>query len=262
MGRWHDRYGLACDVDAQFRTTLQDVREVLVQEVRAFVADVQIDAVQALLFHFKINRPRHHVARRKFGARVVLRHEAGAVGQQQQAAFSAHGLADQKGFGVRVVQAGRVELDELHVLHPAAGTPGCGDTVSGGRVRIGGVQVNLAGTARGQDGVRCGERLDAVLAFIQGVEANALARRPARAGPVCPGAAVACGAGRHGTRDQVDQHVPVEDSDVGCRQYMLDQFFLYCCASGVRHVHDAALAVAAFACQVQCAVFFGESHAQ
>jgi hypothetical protein len=53
-------------------------------------------------------------------ARVVLGHEARAVGQLQQAAFAAHGFRNQERLRVRVVQAGRVELDEFHVRHPAA----------------------------------------------------------------------------------------------------------------------------------------------
>ena len=80
-------------------------------------------------------------------------HEAAAVGQQQMAALAAHRLGDQEGLGVRVVQAGRVELDELHVGDPAAGAPGHGDAVAGRGVGIGRVQVDLAGAAGGQHGV-------------------------------------------------------------------------------------------------------------
>ena len=50
---------------------------------------------------------------------------------------------------MRVVKAGRVKLIEFHVGHPTAGTPGHGNTVASGAVRIAGVQVDLAGPASG-----------------------------------------------------------------------------------------------------------------
>jgi hypothetical protein len=96
-------------------------------------------------------------------ALVVGRHEAGAGGsarsgrQLEQAAFAAHRFADQEGLGVGVVQAGRVELDEFHIGDAAAGAPGHRDTVAGGGVGVGRVQVDLAGAAGGQHGVVGGE---------------------------------------------------------------------------------------------------------
>ena len=94
------------------------------------------------------------VAWGEFGACVVGGHKTRAVGQQQAAAFAAHRFADQKRFGVRVVQASGVELDEFHVLHPAARAPGCGNAVARGGVGVGGVQVHLARAAGGQERVR------------------------------------------------------------------------------------------------------------
>ncbi len=105
---------------------------------------------------------------------VVMLHETAAVGQQQMAAFAAHRLADQEGLGVRVIQAGRVELDELHVGHPAAGAPGHGDAVAGRGVRVGGVEVDLAGAAGGEHGVAGGEGLDLARALVQRVDAEEL----------------------------------------------------------------------------------------
>ena len=49
---------------------------------------------------------------------------------------------------MRMIEAGRVKLDEFHVGNATTGTPGHGDPVAGGGVRIGRVQIDLAGAAR------------------------------------------------------------------------------------------------------------------
>jgi hypothetical protein len=128
-------------------------------EFRRLVGDVEIDAVEAALLHFEVDRARHHVARRQFGAFVVFRHEAAAVRQAQQRALAAHRLGDQERLGVRVIQAGGMKLHEFQVGDPATGAPGHGDAVAGGRIRVGGVEEHLAGAAGGQHGVAGGNRL-------------------------------------------------------------------------------------------------------
>ena len=173
--RRHHRDRLARDVDAQ----LQAARVGCWGSARAgrpaaLVRDVEVHAVQPVLLHLEVDGARHHVARRQLGARVVRRHEAASPsGSLQQAAFAAHRLADQEGLGVRVVQAGRVELDELHVRHPAARAPGHGDAVAGGGVGVGGVEVDLAGAAGGQDGVRRAEGQHLVGGLVERVQAQA-----------------------------------------------------------------------------------------
>ena len=82
---------------------------------------------------------------------------AGQLRRQQQPPSPRTASDDQEGLGVRVVQAGRVELDELHVRHAAAGAPCHRDAVAGRGVGIGRVQVDLAGAAGGQHRV---SRLD------------------------------------------------------------------------------------------------------
>ena len=132
MRRGDDRDRLACDVDAQFQAARMDGREMLPDELRRLVRDVQVDAFDAAFLHLEVDGPCHDVARRQFGARIVLRHESRAVGQQQAAAFAAHRFADQERLGIGVVQAGRVELDELHVADAAACTPSSGNAVASG----------------------------------------------------------------------------------------------------------------------------------
>jgi hypothetical protein len=56
--------------------------------------------------------------------------------------------------------------------------------------------------------------------------------------------------------DEVDQHVVLEQRDAGRGAHPLHQRALHGRAGGVGRVHDAALAVAAFARQVQFARVF------
>jgi hypothetical protein len=166
---------------------------------------------------------------------VVGRHEARAVRQAQQAALAAQGLGDQEGLGVRVVQAGRVELDELHVRHPAAGAPGHGDAVAGGRVGVGGVEIDLAGAAGGERRVAGAQGQHAVAGDVEHVGAEAAVARQAQLGG----------------RDQVDRDVAFEHRDVGVLPDLLGQGCLHGATGGIGGMDDAALAVAAFARQVK-----------
>ena len=141
-----------------------------------------------------------------------------------------------------------MELDEFHVGGAAAGTPGGGNAVTGGGVGVGGVKVDLARAAGGQNGVRRAEGDDLVRAFVERVQAQA-ARRLVRGLEFVAG-------------DQVHQRVLLEQADVGGLPDALNQGALHGGPGGVRHVHDAAGAVAALAGQVQDTVFFRKRHAQ
>ena len=145
------------------------------------------------LLHLVVDGAGDDVARRQFGARIVLGHEARAVGQAQDAAFAAHRLGDQERLGVRVIEAGRMELDELHVGDAAAGAPGHGDAVAGRGVGIGGVEVDLAGAAGGEHGMAGAEGDHPVAVAVEhiGAEAAVCARRPSLA-PVMRSMAMWC----------------------------------------------------------------------
>jgi hypothetical protein len=70
----------------------------LVQELGRLVRDVEIDAVQPVLLHLEVDRARHDVARRQFGALVVVGHEAVRRGAGAEvAALAAHRLGDEEG---------------------------------------------------------------------------------------------------------------------------------------------------------------------
>jgi Holliday junction resolvasome RuvABC ATP-dependent DNA helicase subunit len=66
------------------------------EERRALVADVQIDAVQATLLHLEVDGAGDDIARSQLSTLIVRRHEARAVGQDQLAAFTAHGFSNQE----------------------------------------------------------------------------------------------------------------------------------------------------------------------
>ena len=89
------------------------------------------------------------VARREVldGGGVAL-HEALARGVAQDAALAARALGEQD---AEAGQAGRVELEELHVLQRQALAPDDADAVAGEGVRVRGGLVDLAEAAGGED---------------------------------------------------------------------------------------------------------------
>ena len=103
----------------------------------------------------------------------------------QDAAFAAHRLADEERFRLGMEQAGRVELDELHVGDGHARAVGHGHAVAGGDVGIGGVEIDLAAAAGGEEHVLRGDGLDPAAWCCR-------ARRRRRSG--CPWRSRACGA--------------------------------------------------------------------
>ena len=126
-----------------------------------------------------VDRAGHHVARRELGARVEIGHEAMAgVGDLELPALAAHRLGDQEVLDLQIVEAGRVELHELHVGDAAARPPGHGDAVAGRAARRGREEVDAARPARRQDGRAGGERLDPVGRAVEGIDAPDIAARP------------------------------------------------------------------------------------
>lgn len=242
----HDGDRLLRNVDAQLEAARVDGREVLHQEFRRLVADVEIDVIEAPFLHLEVDRARHDVAWRQFATLVMRWHEALAGlrarfgWQLEQAAFAADRFGDQERFRIRVVQAGGVELDEFHVRHPAAGAPGHRDAVAGGGVRIRRVQVDLAGAARGQHRVFRleGEHVATVyILHVQAVAARLAAMRSL--GPQLVG------------RDDVNGDMVFEQRDIRVRAHLLFQRDLHGVPGSIGRMDDPALAMAAFTGQVK-----------
>ena len=239
--RRHDRNRFAGDVDAEFQAALVDRREVLLDERRRLVADIQVQAVGAEALHLVVDGARDDVARGEVGARVETLHEGLAVRQQQLRALATQCLRDQEGFRLAVVQAGRMKLHELHVRHPAAGAPRHRDAVAGGDIRVAGVQVDLARSAGGERGEARAEGTYAVALDVQQI-----------------GAETGLAAIRVAAVDQVDGDMVLEDVDVVARARLVHQGHLQRATGGVGGMHHAAMAVTAFAGQVQAGFLAGE----
>lgn len=151
------------------------------------------------------------------------------------AAFAAYRFGDQKRFCLRMVEAGRVKLDEFHVGDAAASAPAHGDAVAGGDIRVAGVQVDLARAAGGEHGKAAGDGDDLVGVAIQNIAAEALI--------VIESQLVA--------GDQVDRDMVFEDVDIRVLFDLADQCGLDGAAGAVGGVDDTAMTVATLACQVQ-----------
>jgi hypothetical protein len=174
---------------------------------------------------------------RQLGALIVARHEALAVGELQQAAFAAHRLRDEERLGVRVEEAGGVELDELHVRHGRARAPAHGDAIAGGDVGVGREEIHLAGAARGKHREARGEGANRARLAIEHVRA--------------PDPIQSLGIAQLARGDQVDRDVPLEHVDVRVGLDLPDERLLHRAARRVRGMDDAPVAMAALAGEVQ-----------
>ena len=136
-GRQH-RDRLAGHVDAgEDARALGDAGQPLVQHRRIEMIEVQEDVVLALadaaaFANLDRHRARDDVARGEvLGRRRVALHEALAFGVDEIAAFAARAFGDQ---AAGAVDAGRMELHELHVLQRQAGAQHHGVAVAGAGV--------------------------------------------------------------------------------------------------------------------------------
>lgn len=119
-------------------------------EVREVEQDVVLVRSGAAAFADLVRHgPRDDVAGGEVldGGGVAL-HEALAVGVAQDAALAAGGLGEQD---AEAGEAGRVELEELHVLQGQAAAVGQGHAVTGEGVGVGGGLEDLAGAAGRED---------------------------------------------------------------------------------------------------------------
>ena len=68
-----------------------------------------------------------------------------------------------------VIEAGGVKLDKFHIGNFCPGTVGHGYTVSGGNIRVAGVNVYFTGAASAKEGVSGQESKNAISLSIQNV---------------------------------------------------------------------------------------------
>jgi hypothetical protein len=210
------------------------VGKVLDDEVRGPMGDVQIEAFGAQALHLVVDGAGDDVARGQFGPLVKAVHEAVAVRQQEAPAFPTQGLADQEGPGLGVVEAGRVELHEFHVAHPATGAPGHGNAIARGDIRVAGVEIDLAGAARGDHHETGQQGLDLAAGIIEDIGAETAVHPAIQFAPA----------------DEVHGDVPLQDPNVGAGADLTLKGGLHLPARGVGGVDDAAMGMAALAGEV------------
>ena len=125
-----------------------------------------------------------------------------------------------------------MKLDELHVGNGRAGAPAERHAIAGGGVRIGGVEIDFAATAGGEDHAVGAEHPDLAGRFFQhiGAEHAVLGHRAEFAGG-----------------DEVDDEMILQQREVGSLAGRLDERARDLAAGGVLGMQDAAVRVAALA---------------
>ena len=115
---------------------------------RIFVRHVQIDMVFTPLFHLAIDRTGYDITGSQGKTGIIFMHELLSAKVSQYSSISAHRLGDEeRGTVARMIQGGRVELDELHIFYGAFRAVNHGDTVSGSYQRVCRIPVNGLATA-------------------------------------------------------------------------------------------------------------------
>jgi len=135
------------------------------EDVVVFLADA------AALADLHRHRARDDVAAGEIlGGGGIALHEALAFGVGEIAALAARTLGDQH---ARAVDAGRVELDELHVLQREAGAQRHAVAVAGAGVRRGRRLIDAAAAAGGEDDGMAAEAVDRAVFHAHGDDAAA-----------------------------------------------------------------------------------------
>ena len=225
-----------------------DGRKALDQEVGGQVGHVEVDAVCAGPLHLHVDAAGDDVARRERAHLMQLAHEGLAGRVPKFATLAAQRFGDEEALGARLVEAGRMKLHELEVGDRAAGTVGHGDTVAGRDVRIGGVEIDLARTAGGQNGVARQHGAHLAGPLVEHVGADAAVA----VGGLCP---------ESPEGDEVDGDGLFGEADVGVATGSLKEHCRDGLAGDVARMQYPALAVASFAAKVEGAARLIKGHA-
>lgn len=151
----HDRHGLDDGIDAEVGAgELGDVRQLGLEDLGAEVRAVEqhvvlVRAGAAALRDLLDHAARDDVTRGEvLDGRGVALHEPLAAGVAEDRALAARALGEED---AEAGQAGRVELEELHVLQRELLAPDDPDAVAREGVRVGGRLEDLAEAAGGED---------------------------------------------------------------------------------------------------------------
>ena len=132
------------DIDADTQAFSVDIGKVMLGLFGVFVGHVKAHMIDGVDLHLVVYRTCHDVARREGQARVVFLHELFAVRQTKNATVTTHSLCDEisrVSLG-GVVETGRVELNELHILDRTFRTIDHGDTVAGSYLGVGSGRID------------------------------------------------------------------------------------------------------------------------
>ena len=208
------------------------VGEAGANEVRVAVGDVHEGRVRAGALQFVVDGASHDVAGGQVLHRVLMLHEGVARLVAEQGALAPECLADQVRLGLGVVQAGGVELEELHVGERGACPVRHRHPVSRRDVGIAGVQVDLARPSGGEESGARSEALHVSILDIEhvGAESAIRARQPRAAG-----------------RQQIDGAVVFQQGDVRMRAGPGQKRALDLPSRGIPVVEDPANRVTALA---------------
>jgi len=133
-----------------------------------------------------------------------------------------------------VIQACGVELDKLHVCDTASGTPCHRDAVTGGHVRVGRIEVYLAGTAGGDHRAACADREHSTIRDVEDVCTQAaFGRMPHLV-----------------AKNQIDTNMVFHHVDVRVLAHLFGQCCLHRRAGRICRVDDSPVRMPAFAGQV------------
>src|SRR5581483_6783006 len=127
-------------------------RKALADALRIEMREIEINGSVRALHQVKLvsDRAGNHVARRKLGQLVILRHEALQLEVAQVAALAAQSFGEEETRSALEEQRRGVELHELHVPDFGSGAKGHCDTVAGSDLWVGSVAVHVAEAACGQ----------------------------------------------------------------------------------------------------------------
>ncbi len=175
-GRQH-RDRLARHVDAgEDAGAFRDTRQALGEDRRVQVVEVEIDVVLELADATSFADLHGHgagddvAAGKILGRRGVALHEALALGVGEIAAFTTRSLGDQ---AAGAIDAGRVELNELHILQGKTGAQHHGIAVTGAGMGRGTGEIGAAVTAGRQHCLVGAEAVDRTGFHVQGDHAAA-----------------------------------------------------------------------------------------
>ena len=176
------------------------------------------------------------ITRRQISHLVVVRHEGLAVASTQDSAFATNGFGNQERLGLRIVEAGRVELHELHVRQRRAGPIGHRHAIARGHVRIARIQVDLARAAGRKQRDRSSVGVDLTRRRVEDVDTE----RP-----------VDLGSSRLGRRNEVDRAVVLEEMDTGMGAHAGEQRSFDLSTGRIAAMKNAPLGMAALTCEIE-----------